>query len=62
MISHLLASVPYGHVPHEVFEIPERPASTGYRRTDRSLQFEVPDVAARLVEGESSWVDPEDED
>jgi len=61
MIHHLLSSIPYEHVPHEVFEIPERPPSTGYRRTDRSLQFEVPDYAATLADsGRPAWVDPED--
>ena len=64
MIHHLLDSIPYSHVTHDVFEIPERPPSTGYRRTDRSLQFEVPDYAASLLhsDGPPAYVDPEDEE
>ena len=62
MIHHLLDSIPYSHVPHEVFDIPPRPPSTGYRRTDRSLQLEVPDYAATLAEKDvaPAYVDPED--
>jgi len=64
MIAHLLASVPYEHVPRAVLALPKRPRSTGYRRTDRSLQFEVPDHAATLFEhvpAEPIYHDPEDE-
>ncbi|MBN9105911.1 MAG: polyphosphate kinase 2 [Propionibacteriaceae bacterium] len=64
MIHHLLDSIPYQHVTHDVFEIPERPPSTGYRRTDRSLQLEVPDYASALLTGDvaPAYVDPEDEE
>jgi polyphosphate kinase 2 len=64
MIHHLLDSIPYSRVTHEVFEIPRRPPSTGYRRTDRSLQLEVPDYAATLLTRDvaPAYVDPEDED
>ncbi|HSN44121.1 MAG TPA: polyphosphate kinase 2 [Propionibacteriaceae bacterium] len=48
MISHLLGSIPYEHIEHPPIEFPERPASTGYRRTNRELQSHVPDVAAAL--------------
>ena len=49
MIAHLLASVPYEHVEPPALELPARPASDGYRRTDRELQHFVPDHAATLV-------------
>jgi len=62
MIAHLLSSVPYDHVPRPELKLPRRPPSTGYRRTDRSLQFEVPDYAASLVKGEppQRYQDPEE--
>lgn len=62
MIAHLLASIPYEHVPLTRLTLPERPPSTGYRRTDRALQFEVPDHAASLVGAAAGtkYVDPED--
>ena len=64
MIHHLLDSIPYQHVAREVFEIPERPPSTGYQRTDRSLQLEVPDYAASLMATNvpAADVDPEEGD
>ncbi len=62
MIAHLLASVPYEHVKHPEMTLPDRPASTGYRRTDRELQHEVPDYAASLTDENvpSPYEDPED--
>jgi polyphosphate kinase 2 len=62
MITHLLATVPYEHVPLPDIKFPSRPKGTGYRRTARSLQSEVVDYAAKLVkEGHPpKYVDPED--
>ncbi len=64
MIAHLLASIPYEHVPHDLITLPKRPASTGYVRTARSLQHEVPDHAATLLakSAQPAYVDPEDDD
>ncbi|MCL4722373.1 MAG: polyphosphate kinase 2, partial [Gammaproteobacteria bacterium] len=64
MIAHLLASIPYEHVPRTQLSLPKRPPSTGYRRTDRSLQHEVPDYAATLIgkEAGTKYIDPEDVD
>ena len=64
MIADLLASIPYHHVPREELRLPERPPSTGYTRTDRSLQHEVPDHAATLISkgAKPGYRDPEDED
>lgn len=62
MIAHLLDSVPYEHVDRPVLKLPKRPPSTGYQRTDRKLQFEVPDYAGELmVKGSmhSKYLDPE---
>ena len=63
MIHHLLSSIPYSYVEREELVLPERPASTGYRRTERSLLLEVPDHAADLAEGKvpAPYADPEDE-
>ncbi len=63
MIAHLLSSIPYEHVPRAELTLPKRPPSTGYERTARSLQFEVPDHAASLIPpvGEV-YRDPEDDD
>ncbi|WP_211223195.1 polyphosphate kinase 2 [Propionicicella superfundia] len=63
MIHHLLSSIPYQHVERPELRLPERPPSTGYRRTDRALQFEVPDHAATLTEDAApeKYVDVEDE-
>ena len=62
MIAHLLDSVPYRHVERPELKLPKRPASTGYQRTDRKLQFEVPDYAGELmtkgIKG-SKYDDPE---
>ena len=46
MIAHLLATVPYADVELPELTMPDRPSATGYRRTDRSLQLQVPDHAA----------------
>ena len=64
MIHHLLSSVPYQPVAQPVLEMPQRPPSTGYRRTDRSLQHEVPDYAATLAHADPRppYRDPEDEE
>ncbi len=48
MIAHLLQSIPYEPVARPPLELPQRPEPTGYRRTPRSLQTEVPDHAATL--------------
>lgn len=48
MIAHLLASVPYQDALPPVFDLPERPDATGYRRPPRNLQNYVPDHAANL--------------
>lgn len=48
MISHLLSTVPYEEVTRPPISLPERPASTGYRRTPRELQTYVPDHASTL--------------
>jgi len=48
MISHLLSTIPYEHVEVPVMKLPKRPPSTGYQRTNRSLQHEVPDYASTL--------------
>ena len=60
MIAHLLHTVPWEHVEQPEIVLPKRPASTGYRRTDRKLQLEVPDHAAAVVNGSSVYKDPED--
>ncbi|MFF4595889.1 polyphosphate kinase 2 [Amycolatopsis sp. NPDC001319] len=49
MIAHLLAGVPYREIPREAVAIPPRPRESGYERTDRRLQREVPDYAATLT-------------
>ena len=63
MIAHLLGSIPYQPVEHATLKLPKRPASTGYRRTERSLQHAVPDFCATLVDHPpvKAYVDPEDE-
>ncbi len=50
MIHHLLSSIPYTEVPAPALKLPKRPESTGYRRSDRSLQLEIPDYAGSLIE------------
>lgn len=63
MIHHLLTQVPYEHIKRPELKFPKRPKSTGYQRTDRSLQHEVPDYAATVAEETKlhKYVDPEDE-
>ena len=48
MIAHLLASIPFEQVAPPPLKLPRRPPPTGYVRTARSLQTEVPDHAARI--------------
>ena len=67
MIAHLLSSIPYHHIAREELTLPKRPPSTGYERTARSLQFEVPDHAASLLTAPPPpeaevYHDPEDDD
>ena len=67
MIAHLLSSIPYERIEREELKLPKRPPSTGYERTDRSLQFEVPDHAASLLTAPPPaeaevYHDPEDDD
>jgi polyphosphate kinase len=49
MIAHLISSIPYEQVARHRLKLPRRPAPTGYVRTARSLQTEVPDHAATIV-------------
>ena len=49
VIHHLLTSIPYEPVGHDELKLPKRPPSTGYQRTDRGLQYEVPDHASTLL-------------
>jgi len=49
MIAHLLSTVPYQEVTHAPLDLPKRPPSTGYRRTERDLQTYVPDHASTLI-------------
>ena len=63
MIAHLLSSIPYQKVERPELKLPKRPASTGYQRTDRGLQYEVPDVTNGLERSsKQKYVDPEDDD
>lgn len=63
MIHHLLSSIPYEHIDRPELKFPKRPPSTGYRRTDRKLQFEVPDHAASVEQSGAAdkYIDIEDE-
>jgi polyphosphate kinase 2 len=54
MIADLLDSVPYHKVKLTGLHLPDRPASTGYRRTPWDLQSFVPDHAADLLAGQHS--------
>ena len=56
MISHLLSTIPYEDVEQPELEMPDRPPSTGYRRTDRSLLLPVPDHAAEVARREGKPV------
>jgi len=49
MIAHLLASIPFEKMARPVPKLPKRPPTTGYVRTSRSLQTEVPDHAATVT-------------
>src|SRR5688572_6820635 len=49
MIAHLLGTIDYHEVTAPKIKLPARPPSSGYQRTARALQREVPDHAARLV-------------
>ncbi|GLZ27823.1 polyphosphate kinase 2 [Lentzea sp. NBRC 105346] len=49
MIAHLLSTIEYRDVATPVLKLPKRPPSTGYQRTARSLQTEVPDHASTLA-------------
>jgi len=64
MIAHLLSSIPFEPVKQTKLKLPKRPKSTGYERTDRGLQLEVPDHAARLSSDDKhpKYEDPEDSD
>ena len=48
MIAHLLSTIPYTAVEHPHLPLPERPASTGYKRPPRRNTTYVPDHAATL--------------
>jgi hypothetical protein len=48
MIAHLISSIPYEQVARLPLKLPRRPPTTGYIRTARSLQTEVPDHAATV--------------
>ena len=63
VIHHMLNAIPYHHVERPPMKFPKKPSSTGYRRTDRTLQSEVPDYAATLSAGKAPdrYVDVEDE-
>lgn len=64
VIHHLLSQIPWEKVERPEIKIPKRPKSTGYRRTDRSLQVEIPDYASTLTLDDIrfNYVDKEDED
>lgn len=64
VIHHILSQVPYESVEAPEVVIPKRPKSSGYRRTDRSLQLEVPDFADTVTQAalELRYIDREDED
>jgi polyphosphate kinase len=49
MIAHLLSTIDYHEVTAPKIKLPARPPSSGYQRTARALQREVPDHAAKLV-------------
>ncbi len=64
VIHHMLQQVPWEPMEPPELVLPKRPKGTGYIRTDRSLQTEVPDYAGTLTEADISfhYDDPEDED
>jgi hypothetical protein len=49
MIAHLLSTIPYSPVPVPVLTLPDRPPSSGYRRTPREMQTYVPDHTATVA-------------
>ncbi|HKS49138.1 MAG TPA: polyphosphate kinase 2 [Amycolatopsis sp.] len=51
MITDLLTGIPYQQVAPPPIKLPERPASSGYRRPEKNPGSYVPDHAARLVKG-----------
>lgn len=63
VIHHLLSFIPWEHVDVPGMVVPKRPKSSGYRRTDRSLQLEVPDYASTVTAKAlaARYVDVEDE-
>jgi polyphosphate kinase len=50
MIAHLLSTVPYTPVAKPALRLPDRPPSSGYRRTPREMQTYVPNHAATVAE------------
>jgi polyphosphate kinase len=50
MMAHLLSTIPYEKQDPPPLDVPERPPSTGYRRTPRELQNYVPPYADSLVD------------
>jgi polyphosphate kinase len=48
MIAHLVSTLDYTEVQRPPLELPPRPEPTGYRRTPRERQRQVPDHAATL--------------
>jgi polyphosphate kinase len=56
MIAHLLSSIPYEKVEQPELSMPDRPASTGYQRTDKVLLLPVPDHAAEVAEDQGKPV------
>jgi polyphosphate kinase len=53
MLAHLLSTIPYEEVEPPELELPQRPPSTGYQRTEKELQHEVPDHAALVEAGKA---------
>ncbi|MFC3895189.1 polyphosphate kinase 2 [Lentzea rhizosphaerae] len=49
MIAHLLSTINYHEVTVPKIKLPVRPPSSGYQRTSRTLQHEIPDHAAKLA-------------
>ncbi|WP_084350698.1 polyphosphate kinase 2 [Millisia brevis] len=47
-IAHLLASIPYEHIPPAKIEIPDRPPAVGYARPPRETLRYVPDHAGTV--------------
>jgi hypothetical protein len=51
MIAHLLSTIDYHEVTAPKIKLPARPPSSGYQRTARALQREVPDHAVSARPG-----------